>query len=68
MHTCVLPNNTTNYLQPLDIAGNKPAKGFLQHRFDEWHVQQVMLQVEGKSDEEIEVFDFHLIDLSIWLR
>ena len=65
IHTCVLPPNTTDRLQPLDIAVNKPAKDFLQRRFDEWYAQQVMLQLEGKSDEEIEVFDLDPIDLSM---
>ena len=65
IHTCVLPPNTTDRLQPLDIAVNKPAKDFLRRRFDEWYAQQVMLQLEGKSDEEIEVFNLHPIDLSM---
>ena len=65
IHTCVLPPNTTDRLQPLDVAVNKPAKDFLRRRFDEWYAQQVMLQLEGKSDEEIEVFDLDPIDLSM---
>ena len=69
IHTCVLLPNTTDRLQPLDIAVNKPAKDFLRRRFDEWYAQQVMLQLEGKSDEEIEVFDLHPIDLSMaWMK
>lgn len=29
IHTCLLPPNTTDRLQPLNLAVNKPAKEFL---------------------------------------
>ena len=60
-----MPPNTTSHLQALDIAVNKSAKEFLRRRFDEWYAQQVLPQLEGKSDEEIEVFNLHQVDLSV---
>ena len=65
IHTCVLSPNTTNRLQLLHIAVNVPVKDFLQRRFDDWYAEQVMLQFEGKSDEEIKVFDLDPIDLNM---
>ena len=36
IHVCLLPPNTTDLLQPMDIAVNKPAKDFLKRNFEEW--------------------------------
>ena len=30
IHTCLLPPNTTDKLQPMDLSVNKPAKDFLE--------------------------------------
>lgn len=38
---CVLPPNTIDLLQPLDIAVNMPAKDFLKHRFEELYSSEV---------------------------
>ena len=65
IHTCLLPPNTTDRLQPLDVSVNKPAKQFLRQKFDEWYSQQVINQLNGKSDEEIEDFELPPIDLSM---
>ena len=35
IHVCLLPANTTNRLQPMDISVNKPAKDFLRRKFDD---------------------------------
>ena len=45
IHTCLLPPNTTDRLQPLDLAVNKPAKEFLRQKFQEWYAQQVAEQI-----------------------
>ena len=41
IHTRLLPPNTTDKLQPLDISVNKPAKEFLRLKFQEWYAAQV---------------------------
>ena len=63
--TCLLPPNTTDRLQPLDLTVNKPVKDFLRHKFDEWHSKEVFKQLEGMSEEEIESFNLRPIDLSM---
>ena len=65
IHTCLLPPNTTDRLQPLDVSVKQPAKQFLRQKFDEWYSQQVINQLNGKSDEEIEHFELPPIDLSM---
>ena len=52
IHVCLLPPNTTDLLQPLDIAINKPAKDYLKRRFEEWYGSEVTKQLHGISDIE----------------
>ena len=35
IYACLLPPNTTDRLQPLDVSVNKPAKDFLRRKFEE---------------------------------
>jgi len=35
IHACLLPPNTTDKLQPMDLAVNKPAKNFLRKKFQD---------------------------------
>ena len=51
IHVCLLPANTTNLLQPMDISVNTPAKDFLKRKFQEWYSNQVMEQLEGQDIE-----------------
>ena len=46
IHVCLLPPNTTDRLQPLDVAVNKPAKEFYRQKFQEWYSRQVSQQIE----------------------
>jgi len=42
LHVCLLPPNTTDLLQPMDLAVNKPAKSFLKNEFSEWYSKQIL--------------------------
>lgn len=52
INVCLLPPNTTDLLQPMDIAVNKPAKDFLKRKFEHWYSEEVMKQLQGVSDVE----------------
>ena len=41
LHVCLLPANTTDLLQPMDISVNKPAKSFLKEQFSIWYSEQL---------------------------
>ena len=61
IHTCLLPPNTTDKLQPLDISVNKPAKEFLRLKFQEWYAEQVAEQIRsGGCHVELEPVDLGL--------
>ena len=50
IQVCLLPPNTTDLLQPIDIAVNKPAKDFLKRKFERWYSDEVMKLLKGISD------------------
>ena len=52
IHVCLLPPNTTDLLQPLDIAVNKPTKDYLKRRFEDWYSSEVTKQLQDISDIE----------------
>ena len=35
IHVCLLPSNTTDRLQPMNLSVNKPAKSLLKTKFEE---------------------------------
>ena len=39
IHTCLMPPNSTDRLQPMDVAVNKPAKAFLKQKFQMWYAE-----------------------------
>ena len=44
-----VPNNWTNYFQPLDISVNKPCKDFLRNKAQTWFSSQIAEKIkEGK--------------------
>lgn len=57
----MVPANTTDRLQPLDISVNKPAKDFLRNQFQEWYADQVCQQLKG--DKAVQPVD--LLKLSV---
>ena len=53
IHVCLLPANTTDLLQPMDISVNKPAKDFVKRCFEDWYSKQPAKQFEGRDTESI---------------
>ena len=64
IHTCLLPANTTDRLQPMDLSVNKSAKSFLKQCFEQWYSDQVIKQLEGKDIESTELQPIRL-DLGV---
>ena len=63
IRVCLLPANTTDRLQPLNISVNKPAKHFLREKFQDWYANQVLQQLNPSLN--IEDQQLQLIDLSL---
>jgi hypothetical protein len=63
IHVCLLPPNTTDVLQPMDISVNKPAKDYLKRKFEEWYSDKVTEQLVDKDD--IESVEIEPIDLRL---
>ena len=51
-----VPNNWTNYFQPLDLTVNKSSKDFLRKEAQSWYSQEIFKQMEaGKHSDQIKV-------------
>lgn len=55
IHVCLLPPNTTDLLQPMDISVNKPAKEFLRNEFQLWYSEKVMERIEEENVDAIDI-------------
>ena len=53
IHTCLIPPNSTDRLQPMDVAVNKPAKAFLMQKFQMWYAEQISVQLEAWHVEDV---------------
>lgn len=63
IHVCLLPANTTDQLQPMDVVVNKPVKDFLKRKFEQWYSDEVMSQLQCVSD--FESAEIQPVDLSM---
>ena len=63
IHVCLLPANTPDQLQPMDISMNKPAKDFLRRKFDDWYSSQISQQLE--DDIETAQAQLEPVDLGL---
>ena len=63
INVCLLPANTTDLLQPMDISVNKPAKDFLKRKFERWYSEEVNKQLQGVTD--IQSVELQPIDFSM---
>ena len=63
IHVCLLPPNTTDRLQPMDISVNKAVKDYLRRQFDQWYSEQVMAQLDDVADPE--AIELQPIDLGL---
>ena len=52
IHVCLLPPNTSDLLQPMDLSVNKPAKEFLRGKFQEWYSNKITKQLDKEEDIE----------------
>jgi len=51
-----VPNNWTNYFQPLNLTVNKSSKDFLRQEAQSWYSQEIVKQMEaGKRSDQIKV-------------
>ena len=64
IHSCLLPPNTTDHLQPMDLSVNKPAKAFLRGEFQKWYSDKIMLQLDNPS-ADFSTAELNLVDLSM---
>ena len=64
LHVCLLPPNTTDLLQPMDLTINKPAKSFLKNAFSQWYADQLLRQLED-HDVPLDQIELDVIDLGL---
>ena len=46
IRVCLLPANTTDLLQPMDLSVNKPVKDFLRQKFQDWYSSHIAEQLD----------------------
>ena len=64
IHSCLLPPNTTDRLQPMDLSVNKPAKAFLRGEFQKWYSDKIMQQLDNPT-ADFSTAELNPVDLSM---
>jgi len=72
IHVCQLPPNTTDKLQLMDLAVNKPAKDFLREKFQDWYSNEIWQQLDPSvniDEQQLQPVDLSLPALQelVWL-
>jgi len=65
LHVCLLPPNTTDLLQPMDLSVNKPAKSFLKNEFSEWYADEILQQLRAHRHASLNQIELDPIDLGL---
>jgi len=65
LHVCLLPPNTTDLLQLMDLAVNKPAKSFLKNEFSEWYSKEILQQLKANNGVPLNQIELDSIDLGL---
>jgi len=65
LHVCLLPPNTTDFLQPMDLSVNKPAKSFLKNEFSEWYSDEILQQLRAHRRVSLNQIELDPIDLGL---
>jgi len=65
LHVCLLPPNTTDLLQPMDLTVNKPAKSFLKKEFSEWYSNELLQQLRAHRRVSLNQIELNPIDLGM---
>lgn len=53
LRLAIVPANCTDWLQPLNISVNKPAKDFLHGKFQHWYSEEVRKQLSRNEDVKV---------------
>ena len=65
LHVCLLPANTTDLLQPMDVSVNKSAKSFLKKQFAERYSEQLLQQIQNQNAVPVSDVILEPVDLSL---
>lgn len=56
IHSVLVPASCTDKLQPMDVSVNRAAKAFLEHQFQDWCANQVLMNM--RAEEELMPVNF----------
>ncbi len=63
IHVCLLPPNSTDRLQPMDLTINKPIKDFMKTKFQGWYAEEISKQIDRQ--QSMEAVELEPVDLSL---